>query len=36
MSRLPGGEQGQSPPGVHISKRLLFSIVHEKSGKWED
>ena len=24
---------GQSPPGVHISKRLLFSIVHEKSGE---
>ncbi|XP_024921412.1 general transcription factor II-I repeat domain-containing protein 1 isoform X1 [Cynoglossus semilaevis] len=35
MSRLPGGEQGQSPPGVHISKRLLFSIVHEKSEKWD-
>lgn len=29
--RLPG-DQGQSPPGIHISKRLLFSIVHEKSG----
>ncbi|XP_029956012.1 general transcription factor II-I repeat domain-containing protein 1 isoform X2 [Salarias fasciatus] len=29
------GEQGQSPPGVHISKRLLFSIVHEKSEKWD-
>lgn len=27
------GEHGQSPPGVHISKRLLFSIVHEKSGE---
>ncbi|XP_056449621.1 general transcription factor II-I repeat domain-containing protein 1 [Gadus chalcogrammus] len=26
---------GQSPPGVHISKRLLFSIVHEKSEKWD-
>ncbi|XP_060941991.1 general transcription factor II-I repeat domain-containing protein 1 isoform X2 [Limanda limanda] len=33
-SRLPG-DQGQSPPGVHISKRLLFSIVHEKSEKWD-
>ncbi|XP_033969946.1 LOW QUALITY PROTEIN: general transcription factor II-I repeat domain-containing protein 1 [Trematomus bernacchii] len=33
-TRLPG-EQGQSPPGVHISKRLLFSIVHEKSEKWD-
>uniref|UniRef100_A0A3B5A942 GTF2I repeat domain containing 1 n=1 Tax=Stegastes partitus TaxID=144197 RepID=A0A3B5A942_9TELE len=32
-TRLPG-EQGQSPPGIHISKRLLFSIVHEKS-KWD-
>ncbi|XP_056297483.1 general transcription factor II-I repeat domain-containing protein 1 isoform X2 [Pseudoliparis swirei] len=32
--RLPG-EEGQSPPGVHISKRLLFSIVHEKSEKWD-
>ncbi|XP_041808302.1 general transcription factor II-I repeat domain-containing protein 1 isoform X2 [Chelmon rostratus] len=32
--RLPG-EQGQSPPGIHISKRLLFSIVHEKSEKWD-
>ncbi|XP_024119423.1 general transcription factor II-I repeat domain-containing protein 1 isoform X2 [Oryzias melastigma] len=29
------GEQGQSPPGVHISKRLLFSIVHDKSEKWD-
>uniref|UniRef100_A0A3Q2QBL9 GTF2I repeat domain containing 1 n=1 Tax=Fundulus heteroclitus TaxID=8078 RepID=A0A3Q2QBL9_FUNHE len=29
-TRLPA-EPGQSPPGVHISKRLLFSIVHEKS-----
>ncbi|KAM9729566.1 general transcription factor II-I repeat domain-containing protein 1 isoform 1-T1 [Menidia menidia] len=29
------GEQGQSPPGIHISKRLLFSIVHEKSEKWD-
>ncbi|XP_030010245.1 general transcription factor II-I repeat domain-containing protein 1 isoform X2 [Sphaeramia orbicularis] len=33
-SRLTG-EQGQSPPGIHISKRLLFSIVHEKSEKWD-
>ncbi|XP_037544144.1 general transcription factor II-I repeat domain-containing protein 1 [Nematolebias whitei] len=33
-TRLPA-EQGQSPPGVHISKRLLFSIVHEKSEKWD-
>ncbi|XP_070838326.1 general transcription factor II-I repeat domain-containing protein 1 isoform X2 [Chaetodon trifascialis] len=33
-TRLPG-EQGQSPPGIHISKRLLFSIVHEKSEKWD-
>uniref|UniRef100_A0A3B4G0S0 GTF2I repeat domain containing 1 n=1 Tax=Pundamilia nyererei TaxID=303518 RepID=A0A3B4G0S0_9CICH len=32
-TRLPG-EQGQSPTGIHISKRLLFSIVHEKS-KWD-
>lgn len=31
-SRL-AGDQSQSPPGVHISKRLLFSIVHEKSGE---
>ncbi|XP_068592674.1 general transcription factor II-I repeat domain-containing protein 1 isoform X3 [Cebidichthys violaceus] len=31
----PPGEQGQSPPGIHISKRLLFSIVHEKSEKWD-
>ncbi|XP_056140563.1 general transcription factor II-I repeat domain-containing protein 1 isoform X2 [Lampris incognitus] len=29
------GELGQRPPGVHISKRLLFSIVHEKSEKWD-
>ncbi|KAM4620698.1 general transcription factor II-I repeat domain-containing protein 1 [Polymixia lowei] len=29
------GELGQSPPGIHISKRLLFSIVHEKSEKWD-
>ncbi|XP_039634553.1 general transcription factor II-I repeat domain-containing protein 1 isoform X2 [Perca fluviatilis] len=34
ITRLPG-EQGQSPPGIHISKRLLFSIVHEKSEKWD-
>ena len=27
------GELGQSPPSIHVSKRLLFSIVHEKSGK---
>ncbi|KAM4726398.1 general transcription factor II-I repeat domain-containing protein 1 isoform 2-T2 [Anableps anableps] len=33
-TRLPA-EQGQSPPGIHISKRLLFSIVHEKSEKWD-
>ncbi|KAL3970632.1 hypothetical protein ACER0C_026151 [Sarotherodon galilaeus] len=33
-TRLPG-EQGQSPTGIHISKRLLFSIVHEKSEKWD-
>ncbi|XP_076017408.1 general transcription factor II-I repeat domain-containing protein 1 isoform X2 [Genypterus blacodes] len=33
-TRLPG-ELGQSPPGIHISKRLLFSIVHEKSEKWD-
>ncbi|KAM9846543.1 general transcription factor II-I repeat domain-containing protein 1 [Aulostomus maculatus] len=33
-TRLPG-EQGQSPAGIHISKRLLFSIVHEKSEKWD-
>lgn len=26
---------GQSSPSVHISKRLLFSIVHEKSEKWD-
>ncbi|KAM6911049.1 general transcription factor II-I repeat domain-containing protein 1 isoform 2-T4 [Lycodopsis pacificus] len=31
----PPGEQGQSPPGIHISKRLLFSIVHDKSEKWD-
>ncbi|XP_031729977.1 general transcription factor II-I repeat domain-containing protein 1 isoform X2 [Anarrhichthys ocellatus] len=31
----PPGEQGQGPPGIHISKRLLFSIVHEKSEKWD-
>ncbi|XP_041657317.1 general transcription factor II-I repeat domain-containing protein 1 isoform X2 [Cheilinus undulatus] len=34
-SSRPPGEQGQSPPGIHISKRLLFSIVHEKSEKWD-
>lgn len=34
-SARPPGEQGQSPPGAHISKRLLFSIVHEKSEKWD-
>lgn len=26
------GDVAQSPPSIHISKRLLFSIVHEKSG----
>lgn len=26
------GDVTQNPPGIHISKRLLFSIVHEKSG----
>ncbi|KAM6970051.1 general transcription factor II-I repeat domain-containing protein 1 [Aplochiton taeniatus] len=31
---LPG-ELGQSPPSIHVSKRLLFSIVHEKSEKWD-
>ncbi|KTG46369.1 hypothetical protein cypCar_00026521 [Cyprinus carpio] len=25
----------QSPPSIHVSKRLLFSIVHEKSEKWD-
>lgn len=35
---LPGERIGlaadltQSPPSIHVSKRLLFSIVHEKSG----
>ncbi|XP_038861144.1 general transcription factor II-I repeat domain-containing protein 1 isoform X3 [Salvelinus namaycush] len=29
------GELGQSPPSIHVSKRLLFSIVHEKSEKWD-
>ncbi|CAL9685070.1 unnamed protein product [Knipowitschia caucasica] len=29
------GEHCHSPPSVHISKRLLFSIVHEKSDKWD-
>ncbi|XP_077448011.1 general transcription factor II-I repeat domain-containing protein 1 isoform X1 [Stigmatopora argus] len=29
------GEQGQTPASIHISKRLLFSIVHEKSEKWD-
>ncbi|XP_054610770.1 general transcription factor II-I repeat domain-containing protein 1 isoform X2 [Dunckerocampus dactyliophorus] len=33
-TRLPG-EQGQTPASVHISKRLLFSIVHEKAEKWD-
>ncbi|XP_064208222.1 general transcription factor II-I repeat domain-containing protein 1 isoform X2 [Anguilla rostrata] len=34
--RLAGpGERGHSPPGIHVSKRLLFSIVHEKSEKWD-
>ena len=26
------GDLSQCPPSIHISKRLLFSIVHEKSG----
>uniref|UniRef100_G3QCE2 GTF2I repeat domain containing 1 n=1 Tax=Gasterosteus aculeatus aculeatus TaxID=481459 RepID=G3QCE2_GASAC len=34
-STRPPGDQGQSPPGIHISKRLLFSIVHERSEKWD-
>ncbi|TRY83599.1 hypothetical protein DNTS_021446 [Danionella cerebrum] len=25
----------QSPTSIHVSKRLLFSIVHEKSEKWD-
>ena len=29
------GELGQTPPSIHVSKRLLFSIVHEKSGRLE-
>ncbi|XP_062844371.1 general transcription factor II-I repeat domain-containing protein 1 isoform X2 [Trichomycterus rosablanca] len=29
------GDVTQNPPSIHISKRLLFSIVHEKSEKWE-
>ncbi|XP_061104750.1 general transcription factor II-I repeat domain-containing protein 1 isoform X2 [Conger conger] len=29
------GDRGHSPPGIHVSKRLLFSIVHEKSEKWD-
>ncbi|XP_055797799.1 general transcription factor II-I repeat domain-containing protein 1 isoform X1 [Salvelinus fontinalis] len=29
------GDLGQSPPSIHVSKRLLFSIVHEKSEKWD-
>ncbi|XP_066551655.1 general transcription factor II-I repeat domain-containing protein 1 isoform X2 [Amia ocellicauda] len=29
------GELGQSSQSVHISKRLLFSIVHEKTDKWD-
>ncbi|XP_051903969.1 general transcription factor II-I repeat domain-containing protein 1-like isoform X3 [Hippocampus zosterae] len=33
-TKVPG-EQGQTPASVHISKRLLFSIVHEKSEKWD-
>ncbi|XP_035289510.1 general transcription factor II-I repeat domain-containing protein 1 isoform X3 [Anguilla anguilla] len=34
--RLAGpGDRGHSPPGIHVSKRLLFSIVHEKSEKWD-
>lgn len=34
VSRLPG-EHCHSPPSIHISKRLLFSIVHDKSEKWD-
>ncbi|XP_026871688.2 general transcription factor II-I repeat domain-containing protein 1 isoform X2 [Electrophorus electricus] len=30
-----GGDLAQSPPSIHVSKRLLFSIVHEKSEKWD-
>ncbi|XP_053474245.1 general transcription factor II-I repeat domain-containing protein 1 isoform X2 [Ictalurus furcatus] len=34
--RIPlAGDVAQSPPSIHISKRLLFSIVHEKSEKWD-
>ncbi|MGH0143263.1 UNVERIFIED_CONTAM: hypothetical protein FKN15_009156 [Acipenser sinensis] len=29
------GEFGQTSQGVHISKRLLFSMVHEKTDKWD-
>ncbi|XP_031427386.1 general transcription factor II-I repeat domain-containing protein 1 isoform X2 [Clupea harengus] len=29
------GDLSQCPPSIHISKRLLFSIVHEKSEKWD-
>ncbi|XP_056602518.1 general transcription factor II-I repeat domain-containing protein 1 isoform X2 [Triplophysa dalaica] len=29
------GDLAQSPPSIHVSKRLLFSIVHEKSEKWD-
>uniref|UniRef100_A0A3B3Q1G2 GTF2I repeat domain containing 1 n=3 Tax=Paramormyrops kingsleyae TaxID=1676925 RepID=A0A3B3Q1G2_9TELE len=29
------GDVAQSPTGLHFSKRLLFSIVHEKSEKWD-
>ncbi|XP_030648522.1 general transcription factor II-I repeat domain-containing protein 1 [Chanos chanos] len=29
------GDLTQSPPSIHVSKRLLFSIVHEKSEKWD-
>lgn len=34
VSRLPA-EHCHSPPSIHISKRLLFSIVHDKSEKWD-
>ncbi|XP_051973495.1 general transcription factor II-I repeat domain-containing protein 1-like isoform X5 [Xyrauchen texanus] len=29
------GDLAQSHPSIHVSKRLLFSIVHEKSEKWD-
>uniref|UniRef100_A0A8C6UFZ0 GTF2I repeat domain containing 1 n=1 Tax=Neogobius melanostomus TaxID=47308 RepID=A0A8C6UFZ0_9GOBI len=34
VSRL-SAEHCHSPPSIHISKRLLFSIVHDKSEKWD-